>query len=174
MQPANLHKIFFRRKARHDGLCHLSPHSQIFYCCYPRGICRRLFGKKVRKEVRQTVIISTSVSASLYVFTYVCFIFFYTFVWSLPKLYISLISVLRKLIECSLERHANFTNMKQIDNSEKSRFFFNSSTDWLEVVGNFISTSSCGYLDFFYYVHSEVYKATRWIWDDNLKAAMNR
>ena len=70
---------------------------------------------------------------------YLClFHFFFTFVWSLPKLYISLISVLRKLIECSLERHANFTNMKQIDNSEKSRFFFNSSTDWLEVVGNFI------------------------------------
>ena len=99
------------------------------------GVCSE---KKVRKEVRQTVIISTSVSASLYVFTYVCFIFFYTFVWSLPKLYISLISVLRKLIECSLERHANFTNMKQIDNSEKSLFFFNSSPDWLEVVGNFI------------------------------------
>ena len=26
-------------------------------------------------------------------------------------------------MECSLERHANFTNMKQIDNSEKSGFF---------------------------------------------------
>ena len=58
----------------------------------------------------------------MYLPMFVSFIFF-TFVWYLPKLYISLISVLKKLMECSLERHANFTNMKQIDNSEKSRFF---------------------------------------------------